>query len=93
MLSAGMMGSTTQLRREDLDMQDDDNIYRINWVSRIKNKWLRRVLLIVMFPFLFTINCTIATVSAVIFVLVFWWKNNVALFQATSLRWNVRKED
>lgn len=72
---------------------EDENIYRLKWVSKIKNKWVRRILLLITFPILFSINCAFATAAAPLFVLICWWENNEDLFRSALLRWNVPKDD
>ena len=68
-------------------------IYRMQFVSRIKSKWLRRLAILLTFPLLFVMNCAIATVSISVFVVIHWWKTNRELFASTALRWNERLDD
>jgi hypothetical protein len=68
---------------------------RINCVSRIKNKWMRRTAIIFTFPFIFMLNCLDIIWYCVCVVLQtpFWCiENNAELFKSAKLRWNTAKD-
>jgi hypothetical protein len=73
--------------------QEHTTIYRLNAVSRIANKWLRRLAICLTLPALLALNLLIAAVSTVIFVGVNSWKINRELFASCALRWNTQKTD
>lgn len=75
----------------------EGSVYRFNGVSRIRQTWLRRFLLISLFLPMLVINWIFAAVSVSIALPVFVIrgaiKNTITLTKSIALRWNVRKED
>jgi hypothetical protein len=69
-------------------MIKDKNVFRFETVSKIDNKFLRRLSIVAVLPFIMMLNFTLAFLYS---IMVFLTINN-ELFRSAKLRWNIKNE-
>lgn len=70
-------------------MSDAKIVYRFRAVSRIQNKWLRRLALVLTFPLMVALNILFAVGAGITLLVAHGYVSNAGLLSSARKRWNV----